>query len=247
MLFDALAYVMAFAAAAAARRYEGSPEWSYGLHRLEPLSAFLNGALLLPMVVYVVYESYQRFLSPVAVGTGPTLAIAAGGLAVDLVSVYVVRGGEMILNERGAFYHLLGDAGGSVAVIVSTVAIHLTGLAVVDPVVAVLVAGLVLWSAAKLLRGSGAILLQKRPLDDGNVRSSVRAVDGVDAVADLHTWQVCSHLTMASLRVRASPDSLEAADRIRRQVHAALAELGVRHATVEVLYGDGDALADHAH
>lgn len=57
MLFDALAYVMAFSAAYVATNYDVSNRWSYGLHRLEPLAAFLNGALLIPMVGYILYEA----------------------------------------------------------------------------------------------------------------------------------------------------------------------------------------------
>ena len=83
MLFDALAYVMAFAAAYVASEYDTSDRWSYGLHRLEPLSAFLNGVLLVPMVAFVLYESYGRFLDPVAIATVPTLAIAVGRLCVN--------------------------------------------------------------------------------------------------------------------------------------------------------------------
>lgn len=71
MLFDALAYVMAFAAAHVADRYGGSDRWSYGLHRLEPLAAFLNGLLLLPMVGFILWEAYQRFLNPIEIGTVP--------------------------------------------------------------------------------------------------------------------------------------------------------------------------------
>jgi cobalt-zinc-cadmium efflux system protein len=248
MLFDALAYVMAFAAAAVADRYEGSAEWSYGLHRLEPLSAFLNGALLIPMVIYIVYESYQRFLDPIAIGTGPTLVIAAGGLAINLASVYVVQGGEMNLNERGAFYHLLGDAGGSVAVIVSVVAIEVTGLWIIDPAVAVLIAVIVLWSAGKLLRGSGAIFLQKGPVNHDEVRTAVAGIDGVESVQDLHTWQICSELMIATAHLATEVDSVEAADRLRRDVHEALADVGVNHATIELRYGsDRDRLDAHAH
>ena len=248
MLFDALAYVMAFAAAAVADRYDRSPEWSYGLHRLEPLAAFLNGALLIPMVIYIVYESYQRFLNPIDIGTGPTLAIAVAGLVINLVSVYVVQGGEMNLNERGAFYHLLGDAGGSVAVIVSVVAIDLTGLRVIDPVVAILIAGIVLWSAGKLLRGSGIIFLHKGPISGEEVETAVLRIDGVEAIEDLHTWQICSELTIATLHLRTAVETLSAANRIRREVHEALADIGVNHATIEFLHSEHDDRLDaHTH
>jgi len=248
MLFDALAYVMAFAAAAVAERYDSSPEWSYGLHRLEPLAAFLNGALLIPMVIYIVYESYQRFLNPIDIGTGPTLAIAVAGLLINLVSVYVVQGGEMNLNERGAFYHLLGDAGGSVAVIVSVVTIDLTGIRVIDPVVAILIAVIVLWSAGKLLRGSGVIFLHRGPISGEDVETAVLRIDGVEAIEDLHTWQICSELTIATLHLRTEVETLTAVDRIRREVHEELADIGVNHATIEFLYSEqDDRLAAHTH
>lgn len=103
MLFDALAYVIALGATVIARRSNPSGRWSYGLHRIEPFAAFLNGVLLIPMVLYLLYESYQRYLSPVEINTTMTLLLATGGLVVNVASVYVLQGGEMSLNERGRF------------------------------------------------------------------------------------------------------------------------------------------------
>lgn len=94
---------------------------------------------------------------PVAVDAGPALVLATGGLLVNLVSVSVIGGCEMSLNERGASYHLLGDAGASVAVIVAMVALLPAGTGVVDPLAAVVVAGFIVWSAVDLRRGSGAV------------------------------------------------------------------------------------------
>nr|WP_135534082.1 cation transporter [Halostella pelagica] len=71
MLFDSLAYVMAFAAAYVTENYGESDRWSHGLHRLEPFTAFLNSQFLLPMVGFSLRVSFQRFLDPVAIGTGP--------------------------------------------------------------------------------------------------------------------------------------------------------------------------------
>ncbi|MFB6107104.1 MAG: cation diffusion facilitator family transporter [Halobacteriaceae archaeon] len=234
MLFDALAYVMAFGAAYVAANYGESTRWSYGLHRLEPLAAFLNGALLLPMVAFILWESYQRFLDPVAIGIGPTLLIAAGGLLVNVGSVYVLHGDGMSLNERGAFYHLLGDAGGSIAVMVSTVVVAVTGVRVVDPVTAGLIALVVAWSAGKVLRGSGAIFLHRTPLDGAAVRARLREVPGVESVTDFHAWQVCSQLTVATVHVETGVETMTDAETVSRRVHEALYDAGVDHATVEL-------------
>ncbi|MWG35369.1 cation diffusion facilitator family transporter [Halomarina oriensis] len=237
MLFDMLAYVMAFGASYTAERYEGGERWSYGLHRLEPTAAFLNGALLLPMVGYILWESYQRFLNPVAIDPMLTLVIAVGGLLVNLGSVYILQGGEMSLNERGAFYHLLGDAGGSVAVIVSTVAVAAFDLPIADPIAAVLIGALVLWSAGKVLRESTAILLERSPVPSDEVRTELLALDDVDSIADLHIWQVCSQLTVATVRLTTQSESLTDQRAVQQAVHERLAEWDIDHATVECLDG----------
>jgi cobalt-zinc-cadmium efflux system protein len=250
MLFDALAYVMAWAASYTAAHHDGGDRWSYGLHRLEPLSAFLNGALLLPMVGFILWESYHRFLEPIAIGTGPTLAIATGGLLVNVVSVWIIEDGEMTLNERGAFYHLLGDAGGSVAVIVSTLVVGYSGIRWVDPLTAALIAGLVVWSAGKLLRGSGAIFLGRSPVDPGSICEAVATVDGVSSVPDFHAWQICSELTVATAHVRTTAETMAEAATVNRRVHAVLDEFGVDHATVELSPPESDAdgrLDAHGH
>ena len=237
MLFDALAYVMAFAASYVADRYEGSAQWSYGLHRLEPLAAFLNGVLLLPMVGYILWESYQRFLNPIEIGTLPTLAIAVGGLLINVGSVYVLQGGEMSLNEKGAFYHLLGDAGGSIAVIVAVVAIEVTGIGSIDPITAALIAVIIFWSAGKVLKGSGAIFLIKAPFEPEDVKADIGAIDGVTGIDDLHAWQICSQITVATTHVEISPEEIENMARINQHIHQILAEYSVDHATVELCPG----------
>ncbi|WP_148414650.1 cation diffusion facilitator family transporter [Haloferax sp. KTX1] len=236
MLFDALAYVIALGATVIARRSDPGGRWSYGLHRLEPFAAFLNGVLLIPMVLYLVYESYQRYLSPVEIDTTMTLVLATGGLLINVASVYVLQGGEMSLNERGAFYHLLGDAGASVAVIVSMLVIRFTDFYLVDPATAVVIAGLIVWSAVVLLRESGAIFFQQSPVEPEEVRSSIEALDSVETVEDLHVWALSSQITVASVFVTDSTTTLDERDALVTRIHDLLeSEFDVTHATVELM------------
>jgi cobalt-zinc-cadmium efflux system protein len=164
--------------------------------------------------------------------------------------VFILQGGEMSLNEKGAFYHLLGDAGGSIAVIVSVLAIEFTGIRVVDPITAALIAGIVLWSAGKVLRGSGAIFFLKTPFKPDGVRTDVQAIEGVDAVDDWHAWQICSQLTIATIHVETAVETMDEAELVTRRVHDVLADHGVDHATVELCraYDERDThLNAHAH
>lgn len=236
MLFDASAYVVALGAAVVARRSDPSGRWSYGLHRVEPFAAFLNGVLLVPLVAVLVFESYRRYRSPVDIDVGMTMLLAAGGLLVNLGSVYVLRGGEMSLNERGAYYHLIGDAGSSLAVVVSMVVILFTGVTAVDPLAAVVIAGLIVWSALKLLVESGAIFFQRSPVDLERVRAALGALDGVERVEDLHVWSLSSQILVASVYVTDSATTVEDRDELVDRIHRLLeTEFDVAHATVEAV------------
>lgn len=235
MLFDAIAYVLAFAAAVVSRRVEPNEYWSYGLDRLEPFTAFLNGILLVPMVGYLVWESYQRYLRPVEIEPLPTAALAAGGLLVNFASVYYLQGGEMNLNEQGAFYHLIGDTGASLAVIISMLVIKYTGYTFADPLSAGLIAVLIVWSAVKLLRESGEIFFQRSPVSVQEVEDRLRDLEGVIAVDDVHVWQLSSTIRVASLHLTDDVQSLAEREQLKKRVDDVLhEEFDVDHATIDV-------------
>lgn len=234
MLFDATAYSMAFFSAYMSERMEGNSSWSYGFHRLETLSAFFNGALLIPMAAYIVWESYRRFLAPVEIGIIPTIAIGGGGLVVNLFSIYFLQGGEMSLNEKGAFYHLLGDTGGSMGVIISAGIIHFTGFKAVDPIAAVLIAGTIVWSSIKVLGGSTSILLHRSPVDSDRLRVEIEELPNVGEVRDFRVWNICSRITVATLHVCDNASSLNESAITRGKIRNLLREEGVDHATIEM-------------
>lgn len=241
MLFDAFAYVLALGAAVVVRRTDPSERWTYGLQRAEPFAAFLNGILLVPMVAFLVFESYQRYLSPITIDVGMTILFAAGGLIVNLGSIYVLQGGSMSLNERGAYYHLIGDAGASVAVIVSMVVVKITGAVIVDPITAVVIAVLIVWSAVKLLRESLGIFFQESPVSTTEMKDAIAALKGVEAVRDVHIWALSSTLRVATVHVTDAADTLEEREAIQTAVTDLLhAEFGVDHVTVEVRGNDSE-------
>jgi len=236
MLFDSLAYVMALVAAYMGTKSEPGEYWSYGLSRVEPFAAFLNGVLLVPMVLFLVWESYQRYLSPVDINPRMTILLATGGLVVNLASVYVVQGGEMSLNERGAFYHLLGDAGASIAVIVSMLFVEFGGYYIADPITAVLIAVIIIWSAIKLLRESGAIFFQRSPISVEDLEVRIEALDDVTAVSDVHVWSLSSRLDVATVHVTSDVETVEERDELKRAITELLHdEFDINHVTVDIL------------
>ena len=235
MLFDALAYVLAFGAAYISQRAKPGEYWSYGLDRIEPFTAFLNGILLVPMVGYLVWESYQRFLTPVEIDPLMTAGLATGGLLVNFASVYYLQGGEMNLNEKGAYYHLIGDTGASVAVIVSMLVVEFTGSTIADPITAVLIAVIIIWSAVKLLRESGEIFFQRSPVSVDEVETRLKDIEEIVSVDDIHIWQLSSTIRVASMHLKDNVQSLEEREKLKkRAVDVLHEEFDVDHATIDM-------------
>lgn len=77
----------------------------------------------------------HRLWAPREVQGGIMLAVAVGGLAVNLSAMRLLHeGAAESLNFRGAYLEVLGDALASLAVITAAGIIQTTGLRVVDPI-----------------------------------------------------------------------------------------------------------------
>jgi cobalt-zinc-cadmium efflux system protein len=206
---------------------------SYGLGRAEALAALINTLAMLAVVVLIASEAWARLQAPRTIDGLAVSAVAAVGLLVNLLVAWVLTRGERDLNVRGALLHVLGDALGSVAAIVSGVVIWTTGWTPIDPLLSVLICGLILYSSLHLLKESLHTLLDGVPftLPLETVGSTLARVPGVTEVHDLHVWSLSSRRVAVSAHVLVDdlpgwPDTLE---RLRHAAH----ELGIDHATFQ--------------
>jgi cation diffusion facilitator family transporter len=212
MATDAAGIALALGAVTLAQR-PARGRRTFGWQRLEILAAVANGLLLLVVAGYVLVEAVRRIGHPPQIDSGLMLAIAAAGLAVNLVSLAVLhRGRAASLNLRGAYLEVLADALGSLAVIVAAVVIATTGWTAADVVASVAIGCLVLPRAWHLLREALDVLLEAAPrgvsLDE--VRKHILAVDGVLGVHDLHAWTITSGLPVLSAHVVVTDEALAA-------------------------------------
>jgi cobalt-zinc-cadmium efflux system protein len=249
MLTDTAALAFAWLAFQVSRRPPDLRR-SYGYHRFQVLAAFVNGAALLGMVVWILWEALQRLRQPPAIAGGLMLVIAVLGLVVNLVAFYLLHGGDRSnLNLRGAALHVLGDLLGSVATILAAVVILATGWTPIDPWLSIFVALLILRGAWLLLKQSGHILLEGTPveLDLARLRAVLHsAVPALQDVHHVHAWSLTPGHTMLTLHAQVS----ETADQQQalREIHRALRDgFGIAHATVQVEHAHClDELATHA-
>ncbi|HEX7409027.1 MAG TPA: cation diffusion facilitator family transporter [Candidatus Binatia bacterium] len=168
---------------------------TFGYHRVEILAALANALLLWVIVGLILYEAYHRFLDPPLVKSAGMIAIASIGLAVNLVSLVVLRRSQAeSLNVRAAFVHVLGDALGSVGAVLAGIAILVADWYVADPIASVGIGLLILYSSWEIIRDSVDILMQGTPrgLRVEDVEQCLLGIEGVRQVHDLHIWSLTS-------------------------------------------------------
>lgn len=252
MLSDSFGLVLALVAIAVAQR-RGGPRQTYGVHRTEVLAAGLNGLILLGICAVIAFNAVRRLDDPPTIDGGWVLAAGAVGLAVNIIGLLVLRSGAREnLNVRGAYLEVLGDALGSVAVIVSALVILTTGWAHADPVASLVIAALVIPRAVSLLRDVVEVLLESSPagVDLDELRGHILGVDGVVGVHDLHVWTITSGMPVMSAHVVVD-DSVSA----MRDAHEVLDRLGeclsdhfdVAHSTFQVEPAGHATSEGHAH
>ncbi len=200
MISDATSLGLAAFAAWVAKR-PPSLRHSYGLGRAEVLAAVANALLMFLVVAGIVMAAIARLSSPTPVAGGMVMAVAALGLIVNLIVAWMLHHGEQTLNTRGALLHVMGDLLGSVAALVAGAVIYFTGWMAIDPILSLLICGLILFSSFHLLREALHVLMEGVPVgtDMTEVGRAMASVSGVVSIHDLHIWTLSSgHIALSA-------------------------------------------------
>jgi cobalt-zinc-cadmium efflux system protein len=235
MLSDVAALGLSLFAMWMARRPATSRK-TYGYRRMEILAALVNGATLVALSLFVLAEAWERFRNPPEVNAAGLMGIAAGGLLVNLASLWILHAGrDESLNVRGAWLHVLTDALGSVQAIAAGVLIWAFGWRWADPAASVLISLLVIYSSWDLLKEATAVLMEHAPphIDVDKVREAMASVPGVLAIHDLHVWTITSGMESLSAHVVVREDryGCEMLGEIRSVLHD---RFGLHHTTVQM-------------
>lgn len=237
IFIDIWALVLSFLALFVAR-LPVNDRRTFGFHRMEVFAAAINSLTVFLIAAGILRAAWRRWQTPVAVHVGPLLAIAAGGLFLNIIVAWLLyKPSKGDSNLRGAFLHIVGDALNTVAVLAAGVVIHYTGWQRADAVVSGLVAVVVLWGSGRLLRESVNTLLEGVPpgIQVGEVEAKIKAIPGVESVHDLHVWSICSHLKALSGHVLVKEDRMPEQHQILESIgHALKDQFGIVHTTIQM-------------
>ncbi len=218
-------------------RRPSSETRTFGFHRAGVIAAFLNSFILLLTAGGIALVAAQRVLQPVPVDGGWVMAVAAGSFAANLaIALLLQRGAKDDLNIRSAFWHMLTDAWVSLGVVLSGGAILLTGWAIFDPLVSLLVVAAIVHGAWPLFKESLDVLLESTPpsVSASHVAATVESIPGVRNVHDLHIWAVEPRLIMLTAHVLISEDLAPQQDLLHAVQARIAADFGITHMTIQL-------------
>jgi cobalt-zinc-cadmium efflux system protein len=249
MLTDAGALALALIAFRLGRR-PADLDRSYGYHRFKVIAAFANGVALVLITLWITIEAIIRFVRPVTVEPDLMMAVAAIGLLVNIFGFVILhRGDRSSINLRGASLHVLGDMLGSVAALAAGVVIYFTGWMPIDPILSLLICGLIVYTCIGLVRQSAHILLEGTPddMEAERVREQLMAaIPEIDDVHHLHIWLLTEGRPLMTLHVTVGEGVDQQA--VLHKVSEELAHhFGVEHATIQVEIGPCPEVQAAAH
>jgi cobalt-zinc-cadmium efflux system protein len=211
---------------------------TFGYHRAGIVTAFVNAFLLLLTAVGIGILAVKRLLVPVPVPGGWIMLIAGVSFAANLgIALLLQRGAQNDLNIRSAFWHMLADAWVSLGVVAGGALIMATGWTVLDPLISVVIVGVIVRGAWPLFRESLEVLLESTPpgIKTTHVVEAIEKISGVKNVHDLHIWAVEPRLVMLTCHVMVEGDDSSLTDELLRTIRTRVAsEFGIKHLTVQM-------------
>ena len=234
-LSDVLGLVVGWAGAVMTKR-SPSPRFTYGLKKASILAALVNSLFLLVAVGAIAAEAINRLLRPSPAEPRTMIWVAAAAIVVNVASALLfARGRERDINVRAAFQHMAADAAVSAAVVFAGFVILWTGQQWVDPVMSLVVAGVILWGSVGLMRESLEMSLMGVPngIEVDHVREALGELDGVETVHDLHVWPLST--TETALTAHLVAPSVSSTDALIGKARVMLHDrFQIEHCTLQI-------------
>jgi cobalt-zinc-cadmium efflux system protein len=212
-------------------------ERTFGYQRAGVLAGFVNALSLMVLAAWILIEAVQRFFHPITVEPHLMMMVAAAGVLMNGAIAALLYKFSGDVNIRSVFLHMLGDTISTAAVIVGGFLISVTHLQWIDPVLSVIISGMILLSSWGIVKETLHILLEGTPksLDLGEIRAAMQSIEGVVNVHDLHVWSLTSqshalacHVQVIEMEVAESETVLERLNHELRDHH------GIHHTTIQI-------------
>lgn len=230
-------------------RVRQTPSFTYGYRKSTVLASLTNAVILLITIGAILWESIHRFRHPEPVAGVPVAWVAGLGILVNAGSALLFfRDKDHDLNIKGAYLHLAADALVSLGVVIAGIVISYTGWVWLDPIIGLVVSGVILGSTWRLLNDSLRLSLDGVPatIDLNAVMADLRAVAGVNDVHHVHVWAMSTtENALTAHLVLQTGLSDKAITALKADVRHRLLHQNIGHATLETeVVSEADCAAE---
>lgn len=245
MISDVFALTLSLIASYLARR-PPNQKFTFGYLRFEIVASFLNGLVLLVIAIGIFIEAIRRLIQPQEIQFSMMFIIAIIGLIANVILTIILSHSsrkEDNLNIKSALWHFIGDLLNSIGIIISSGLIYVTGYYIFDPLISMLISGIIFIGGAKITRESYLILMESVPdqfhLD--SIRKEIASVEGVKDVHEFHLWAISTnHYSLtAHVFVREDVQPLLVIKDINQILNQ---KYGIKHSTIQT---EHPAINDH--
>jgi cobalt-zinc-cadmium efflux system protein len=218
-------------------KQKATDKYTYGFHKGTIIASLANAVILFIAVGSIGWEAIQRFITPEET-KGNVISIVAGiGIVVNTISALMFfRNKDKDLNSKGAYLHLALDALVSVGVVIAGIIITYTGIKWIDPLISLIIMGVVIYSTWGLLTESLKLSLDAVPsnIDLEKIKLETLKIKGVTDIHHIHIWAMSTtkNAMTAHLMLEENLHEKEIAD-IKHKIKHELEHLNIQHATLE--------------
>lgn len=178
--------------------------FTFGYLRLEIITAFVNGLLLLAISFYILIEAIIRIFNPREIDFKSMFGIALVGLIFNIVITLILHNSlkhEHNLNVQSAIWHFIGDLLNSIGVIISAVIIYYTGWVIVDVIMSAIISIILFKGGYKITKKAFLILMDHTSLDTLTIQKEILTLDKVANVHEFHIWHTNDEDTNAAMHI----------------------------------------------
>lgn len=232
---DVLGLALAWGAVILAKSLP-TPERTYGFRKGTILAAFLNSLLLLVAIGAILIESIRNFSNVGNIPGTSIIIVALIGVIINaFTALLFMKGKNKDINLKGAYLHMLADAGISFGVVIAGLLINLTGFYFLDSITSIIIVIFIFIVTWKLLKESFLLTLDSVPknINSNEVAKFLESIDGVNQIHDLHIWLISS--TEIALTVHLVVDESKVKDVLALDLQEQIEEkFGIGHSTVQI-------------
>ena len=235
-LSDVLALLLAWSALWLGKK-QGNDYQTFGWRRASVLAALINAMLLLIAMGAMAWEAIGRLHQPNPINGMMMIWVASIGVVINGVTAWLfMRDSQHDINIKGAFLHMAADALVSLGVIITGLLYVFYGWAWLDPVMSLLIAGVIIMGTWGLLKQSLHLSLDGVPesVELDKVRHYLLSLPKVTAAHDLHIWALSSsEIALTVQLIMPTPPSND--EFLQELTHKLSHDFGINHTTIQIM------------